>query len=192
MTFLRQAELTKPGYFRKGEWVRAKMSEASRKVDLGDPIGRRRFSLFSMPELAEIGRHLTDCDFLAYSYLSGFRNAVAAIMIAALPLSEESGVRLLRGMFRRNRLPVAGFVVAHVAGRCEGRSAALKASITFDAGRDYWMNGVALATVARMISEGRRVQPGVQFLSSAVDPAAFMAELQNAGVHATEAFEPGA
>ena len=44
---LRQAGLPKPGYFRKGEWVRATMSEASGKVDLGDPVGLRRFSLFS-------------------------------------------------------------------------------------------------------------------------------------------------
>lgn len=186
VSFLRHAELTKPGYFHKGEWVRAKMSEASRKFDLGDPIGRRRFSLFSMPELAEVGRRLTDCNFLSYSYLSGFRNAIAAIMIAILPLSEKSGVRLLHGMFRRNRLPVAGFVVAHVVGRAAGRPATLKARITFDTGRDYWMNAVALATVARMISVGKGVQPGVHYLSSAVDPVACMAELSKAGVHHTE------
>lgn len=192
VSFLRHAELTKPGYFRKGEWVRAKMSEASRKVDLGDPIGRRRFSLFSMPELNETGRRLTDCNFLSYSYLSGFRNAIAAIMIAMLPLSEDSAVRLLRGMFRRNRLPVAGFVVVHVVGRAAGRPATLKARITFDTGRDYWMNAVALATAARMVAAGKDVQPGIYFLSSAVDPRAFMAELRRGGVHDTEIFELGA
>ena len=189
VAFLRQAELTKPGYFRKGKWVRAKMSMASRKVALGDPIGLRRFSLFSMPELGEIGRRLTDCDFLTYSYLSGFRNAVGAIMIAMLPLSEETAVRLLRGMFQRNRLPVAGFVVVYVVGRSAGRPATLKARITFDAGRDYWMNAVALATAARMVAAGKDVQSGVHFLSDAVDPRAFMAELRGAGVHDTEIFE---
>ncbi len=189
VSFLRHAELTKPGYFRKGEWVRAIMSEASRKVDLGDPIGRRRFSLFSMPELNETGRRLTDCNFLSYSYLSGFRNAIAAIMIAMLPLSEDSAVRLLRSMFRRNRLPVAGFVVVHALGRSAGRPAVLKAGITFDTGRDYWMNAVALATVARMISEGKGVQPGVHFLSAAVDAIGLMAELRKAGVHQAETFD---
>lgn len=82
---------------------------ASRKVDLGDPISLRRFSLFSMPELNDLSRQLTDCDFLPYAYLSGFRNAAAFLMIALLPLSEDSSVRLLRNMFQRNRLAVAGF-----------------------------------------------------------------------------------
>ena len=189
VSYIRQVGLPKPGYFRKGEWVRAKTSEASRKVDLGDPIGLRRFSLFSMPELNDVGHRLTDCDFLTYSYLSGFRNAVAAITIALLPLSEESGVRLLQGIFRRNHLPVAGFVVVHVVGRFEGRSAALRTRIMFDAGRDYWMNGVVLATVARMVSAGKDVQSGVHFLSDAVDPMALIAELRKAGVQQTETFE---
>jgi len=186
---IRHTGLSKPGFFRKGEWVRAKTLEASRNVDLGDPISRRRFSLFTMPELSEVGRRLTDCDFLSYSYLSGFRNAAAFMMIALLPVSESFGVRLLRGMFRRNRLPVAGFVVVQVVGRFAGRGVVLKARITFDPGRDYWMNGVALATAARMISQGQGVKAGVSFLASAVDPAAFMAALQGSGVRLTESFD---
>jgi hypothetical protein len=66
------------------------MSDASGKVDLGDPVGLRRFSLFAMPELDEAGRRLTDCDFRTYSYLAGFRNAVAAMLISALPLPAPS------------------------------------------------------------------------------------------------------
>jgi hypothetical protein len=189
VSYLRQVGLPKPGYFRNGEWVRAKPSEASRRVDLGDPIGVRRFSLFSMPELNELGRRLTGCNFLTYSYLSGFRNAIAALTIALLPLSEESGVRLLRDIFRRNRLPVAGFVVVHVAGRSARHTAALRARIVFDSGRDYWMNGVALATVARMIAAGKGVQSAVRFLFDAVDPMALVTELRKAGVQENETFE---
>jgi hypothetical protein len=191
VSYIRRTGLSKPGYFRKGEWVRAKMSEASPKVDLGDPIGLRRFSLFSLPELNEVGRRLTDCNFLPYSYLSGFRNAIAAVLIAVLPLSEKSGIRLLRSIFRRNRLPVAGFVVVHVTGRSEGRSATLRSCIAFDAGCDYWMNGVALATVARMASTAKGVHAGVHFLSEAVDLLAFMGELRKAGVRQTETFGSG-
>jgi len=188
-SYIRQVGLSRPGYFRRGEWVRARTSEASHRVDLGDPIGLRRFSLFSMPELNQAGSRLTDCNFLSYSYLSGFRNAVAVMMLALLPLSEESGVRLLRNIFRRNRLAVAGFVVVHVVGRSGGRSAALRSRVTFDAGRDYWTNGVALATVARMISAGNGVQSGVRFLFDAVSPMAFMAELRKAGVRQEDTFE---
>jgi len=189
VSYLRQVGLSRPGYFTKGEWVRAKTSEASRKVDLGDPIGLRRFSLFSMPELNQVGHALTDCSFLTYSYLAGFRNAIAAIMIAVLPLPEGFGVRLLGNIFRRNRLSVAGFVVVHVVGRCEGRGVALRTRIMFDAGRDYWINGVALATVARMVLAGKGVRAGVHLLSDAVEPMAFIEDLRSAGVQQTETFE---
>jgi saccharopine dehydrogenase (NAD+, L-lysine forming) len=191
VAFIRRTGLAKLGYFHKGEWVRAKTSEASRKVDLGDPIGLRRFSLFSMPELNDVGHRLTDCDFLPYAYVSGFQNAAAFLMIALLPLSEDSCVRLLRNMFRRNRLAVAGFVEVRVAGRSEGRAATLKMRVTFGAGRDYWMNALALATVARMVSARQGVQSGVHYLSAAMDPIAFMAELRKAGVKQTESFEFG-
>jgi saccharopine dehydrogenase (NAD+, L-lysine-forming) len=191
VAFIRRTGLARPGYFRKGEWLRAKTAEASRKVDLGDPIGLRRFSLFSMPELNEVGRQLTDCDFLPHAYLSGLRNAAAFLMIALLPLSEDSSVRLLRNMFRRNRLAVAGFVEVRVAGRTQGRAATLKLRVTFDAGRDYWMNAVALATVARMVSARQGVRSGVHYLSAAMDPIAFVAELRKAGVQQTESFEFG-
>jgi len=189
VAFIRRTGLAKPGYFHKGEWVRAKTSEASRKVDLGDPIGLRRFSLFSMPELNDVGQQLTDCDFFPYAYLSGFRNAAAFLIIALLPLSEDSGIRLLRNMFRRNHLSVAGFAEVRVVGRCEGRAAILKMRVTFEAGRDYWMNAVALATVARMVSAKQAVQCGVHYLSAAMDPIAFMAQLRKAGVQQTENFE---
>jgi hypothetical protein len=189
VSYLRQAGLPRD-YFHHGERVRAKMSETSRKVNLGEPIGLRRFSLFSMPELNEVGRQLVDCDFLTYSYLSGFQNAAAAIAIAVLPLSEKSSVGLLRGVFRRNRLPVAGFVVVHVVGRRKRHTAVQRATITFDAGRDYWMNGVALATVTRMVV-ARKCLPGIHFLSGALAPMVLISELRKAGVRQTETFELG-
>jgi len=186
VAYIRRVGLSRPGYFHKGKWLRARTWEASRKVDLGDPIGLRRFTLFSMPELNEIGHRLTDCNFISYSYLAGLQNAMAAILIAVLPLSDQFSVRLLRNIFRRNRLPVAGFVVVRVFGSSEGRPAVLKSCIAFDTGRDYWMNAVALSTVARMIYVGKGVHAGVHFLSGAVDPMVFMGELRKAGVRQTE------
>lgn len=186
---LRRVGLSRPGYFRQGQRVRAKASEASRKVDLGGPIGLRRFSLLSTPELDDVGRALADCEFRSHAYLSGLRNAVAAVTIALLPLPEEQGVRMLRGMFHRSRLPIAGFAVAHVAGRSGGRRAALEARVEFNAGQEYWMNGVALATAGRMVASGNRVRTGVRYLFEAVEPTAFMAELRKAGVRQSEVFE---
>jgi len=104
--YVHQAGLRSPSFFRKGRRTRATISAASRKVDLGNPIGRLRFGLMSLPELDEIGRRLTDCDTFIYSYLSGLRTAAAATLIALVPLPDRLGVRLLRNIFRRNRLPV--------------------------------------------------------------------------------------
>jgi len=47
-----------------------------------------------------------------------------------------------------------------------------------------------MATVARMVSEGKGVCRGVKFLSEAVDPLAFLSELRKAGVEASETLEP--
>jgi hypothetical protein len=54
---------------------------------------------------------------------------------------------------------------------------------------DYWIHGLALAKVARMVSEGKAVQAGLHFLADAVDPVAFMTELREAGVDQIENLE---
>ncbi len=186
--YLRQMGLRSPGYFRHGERVKAKMSVASRKVDLGDPVGAGRFSLFYTPELEQVGRRMRDCDVYTYSYVSGFRSVAAAILMALAPLPEGYGVRLLRNIFRRNRLPVDGFVAAEVVGSSQGRRVAFMAQLFYRDRRDYWINGLVAAMVARMISEGQGVQAGVHLLADAVDPIAFMASLREAGVEQTESW----
>jgi saccharopine dehydrogenase (NAD+, L-lysine-forming) len=188
--FIHQRGLRSAGYFRKGEWTRAKMSETFRRVNLGAPVGPGRFVMFSTPELSEVGRRLNDCDVLTYAYLSGFRTAIATTLMALLPLPKGLGVRLLRNAFRRNRLPVDGFVAAQILGGSEGRRLTLTVQIVYKERRDYWINGLVLATVARIVSESEGVRAGLHFLADAVDPIAFMTELRNAGVEQTENFEP--
>jgi len=150
--YLRRVGLPAPRYFRKGTPVRARMSQVYSNVDVGEPIGLRRYTLYASPELNEVGRRLTDCDVFSYTYLSGPRNALMATMIALLPLPEKLGLRFFRNIFRRNRLPVGGFVAAHVLGQSQGRRAVLRIRVDFDAGQDYWMNGVVSATVSGMIA----------------------------------------
>ena len=188
--YVRKAGLQSPGYFRKGEWTRVKMSQASRRVDLGDPVGSGRFALYSTPELSEVGRRLNDCDVITYAYVSGFRTIMAITLMALVPLPEGLSVRLFRNVFRRNRLPVDGFVSTQILGRSQGRRLALTVQVVYRERRDYWIHGLVLATVARMVSERKGVQAGVHFLADAVDPIAFMAELRKAGVEQTENLEP--
>jgi saccharopine dehydrogenase (NAD+, L-lysine forming) len=187
--YIRQTGLRSPGYFRKGEWTRAKMSESSRRVNLGDPIGAGRFALFSLPEMSEVGRRLNDIDVFAYTYLSGFRTAMVSTLMALIPVPKAMGVRFLRNVFRRNRLPVDGFVAAQVHGHSQGRKVAFTAQIAYRDRRDYWIHGLALVTVARMISEGKAVRSGIHFMADAVDPIVFMTELRKAGVAQTETLE---
>lgn len=187
--YIRKAGLQTPGYCHKGEWTRTKMSEASRRVDLGIPVGSGRFTLHSTPEQTALGRRLNHCDVFTYAYVSGFRTIVAVTLMALVPLPEEVGIRLVRNMFRRNRLAVDGFVTAQIVGRSQGHKFALTVQAVYRDRRDYWIHGLALATVARMVSEGKGVQAGVHFLADAVDPVAFMVEVQNAGLELTEKLE---
>jgi Saccharopine dehydrogenase NADP binding domain len=187
--YIRKSGLRSPGYFQKGEWTSAKISTASRRVDLGNPVGTGRFAMFFTPELGEVGRRLNQYDVFLYSYLSGLRTVMAAYLMALVPLPEGLGVRLVRNVFRRNRLPVDGFVAAQVLGRSQGRGLTLTAQIVYRDRRDYWIHGLALATVARMVAEGKGVRAGVHFLADAVDPIAFMEELRKAGVELFENFE---
>lgn len=186
---IHRAGLPRPKYFQRGKQTSAKMSAASRIVDLGEPIGRGRFGLVSLPELDEVGQQLTDCDFFSYSYLSGWRTAAAVMLIALVPLPERTAIRLFRGMFRRNRFPVDGFALAKVIGKAQGREAVFTARVVYRDRRDYWMNGVVPATVARLISQRQGVKAGLHYLVDAVDAIAFMAELKQAGVEQSEDFQ---
>lgn len=188
--YIHQSGLRSPGYFRKGEWTRAKMSEAFRRVNLGDPVGPGLFAMFSTPELSEVSCRLNDCDVLTYTYLSGLRTVIATTLMALVPLPEGLSIRLLRNVFRRNRLPVDGFVSAQVIGRSQGRKLALTVQIVYKGRRDYWIHGLVLATAARIVSESKGVQAGIHFLADAVDPIPFMAELRKAGVEQIENCEP--
>ena len=187
---IRQFGFRMRGYFRKGEWVRANIFSASREVDVGGRIGLRHFYMFSTPELKEIGARLKDCDFFTYGCLPGLRTAIATTLIASLPLPQDFGARLLRNAFRKNRLPVGGFVMVQVRGLSQGRRVKLTARIVYEEHRDYWINGLVPTIVARMISESKGVETGLHYMASAVNPAAFMAELRKAGVEQTEIFEP--
>jgi len=188
--FLHHTGLRRAGYFHKGEWTHAKSSEALCRIDLGQPVGSRRFALYSTPELAEIGRRLKDCDVFIYPYLSGFRTAMATTLMALFPLPEGLSVRLFRNVFRRNRLPVDGFAAARVLGRSQGCRQTLTVQVTYRERRDYWIHGLVLATVARKVSEGKGVLAGVHFLADAVDPVAFLGELRSAGVELIEELKP--
>ena len=188
--YIRQLGMRSSGYFHKGKWARVSRSAALSTTNLGNPIGTRRFGMFFTPELNEIGGQLIDCDVRAYAYVSGFRAILASILIALLPLPEGLGVGLLRNMFHRNRrLPVGGFVVAQAIGRSQARRLAVTVQVVYEAGRDYWIHGLAMATSARMVAEGKGVQRGVHFLADAVDSKAFLTQLRAAGVEQTENFE---
>jgi hypothetical protein len=188
--YLRRVGLRRPGFFRNGERVPVKMREASPRVDLGGRLGRHRFSLQSLPEQDEIARRLDDGEVWFYTYLPSFRVALAAASTALLPLPHSWSVRLLQSAFQRNSLSVGGFVVARVVGRSPRGRLALTAEIIYNRQRAYWVNGLVMATVARLMNEGQGVQPGVHFLSNAVDPIAFMAELQKGGIELSERVEP--
>ena len=177
------------GYFRHGEWVPVSLFKASREVDLGTDIGVRRFFMSATPELSEIGVRLNDCTFAAYGCVPGPRIALAGALIGVLPLSDDFGARLLRKGFRKDQLPMGGFVVCRVFGHSQERQSTFTTQTVYEEARAYWITGLVTATAARMISEGKAVRRGVNFLVGAVDPREFMTELKKAGLIQTERFE---
>jgi hypothetical protein len=184
--YLRQMGLRNGVYFMKGERIRAKTSQAFAKVDLGDRLGRCRFSLFATPELAEIGQRLNDCNVFAYSYLPNLRVATTAALVALLRLPNRLAVRLLQRAFRKVSTPVGGFVVVQVVGRSRGCRQMLTSRLIYDRHRDYWINGLVAATTARIVAEDDGVQKGVRFLAEAIEPGSFLAALRKAGVEQTD------
>lgn len=184
--FVRRSGLRAPNYFCKGQAIRAKLPVVFRKMDLGAPIGLRRFGLYSSPEMEDLGRNLRGCDVLPYSYLSGLRTAMASTAIAAFPLPEALTVRMMHNVFRRNRLPVDGFAWAQVVGKSGEDKITLTVQIIYRGRRDYWIRGLTLATVARMIWAGKGIKAGVHFLADAAEPLGLMTELRTAGIDQTE------
>ena len=73
--------------------------------------------------------------------------------------------------------------------RSQASRLAVTVQTVYEAGRDYWIHELAMATVARMVAEGKGVQRGMHFLANAVDSKAFMTGLRKAGVEQTENFE---
>ena len=189
--YLRKFGRRRPRYIRNGEWVRAKLPEVLIEKNIGSPIGRCLFSMSCLPEMAELIGRFKGCDVCAYTYLPSRRTAVVGSLVALLPLPRDFAIRRMRPALLAESLLVGGFSVVEVQGRSETHEASHHYQVTFERGREYWMNAVVAATVARLISEGGGVNTGVHFLMDAVDPVTFMEELRNVGVSQMESFGAG-
>jgi hypothetical protein len=188
--YLRKFGRQRPRYIRNGEWVRAKLREALVEKDVGSPTGRCVFAMSCLPEMAELMARLKGCDGRAYTYLPDLGTAVVGSLVALLPLPEGFAMRRMRAALRAESLPVGGFSAIEIQGRSEGREVSHCYQVTFERGREYWMNAVVAATVARLISEDGGVKTGVHFLTDAVDPLTFMRELRKVGVSQKASFGP--
>lgn len=186
--YLRKFGRRRPRYMHNGAWVRARLSEVLVEKEIASYMGRCLFSMSCRPEMAELISRVKDCDVRANTYLPSRRTAVAGFLIALLPMPMDLAVRILRPALRAQSLPVGGFSVVVIQGRCGLRDVSHRCQLSFERGREYWMNAVVAATVARLISQGRGVKPGVHFLADAVDPIAFVEELRTAGVTVTQSF----
>lgn len=186
--YVHKRGMSSPGYFRKGEWTRVPSSLAFRKFDLGADVAAGRFALYFTDEMQEVGRGLRECDVFSYIYVSGLRTVAATMLMAALPLPNRIGIRMFRNIFRRNRFPVGGFVVAQALGQAAESRQALTVRVTFEPGQDYWIHGLAMATAARVVANGE-ARAGVHYLADAVDPVMFVAAMKKAGIRESERLE---
>lgn len=181
--YLRRFGRRRPKYMQRGAWVRARLSEVLEEKDIGGPMGHCLFAMSCLAEMEElIASEMGMCDARAYTYLPSRRTAAVGSLIALLPLPPKFAVTMVRQALRAPSLGIGGFSVVEVNGRQGTRAVSHRHQVTFDTGCEYWMSSVVAATVARLISEGRAIKPGVHFLVGAVDPLSLMEELLEAGV----------
>ncbi len=191
--YLRKYGRQRPRYRQAGRWVRASLSEALVAQNIESSFGHCLFAMSSLPELVELFEGLSSCDARAYTYLPSRRAALAGSLIAVLKLPDILAAWLFRPALLAPGLPVGGFAVVQIQGRSNGTVLSHRHQVTFERGREYWMNGVVAASAARLIADHREVKTGVHFLFEAVDPISFMEALRRAGVTHTQSFsEQGA
>lgn len=186
--YLRKFGRKRPKYIRDGAWVRAKLSEILIEKDIGAPIGRALFAMSCLPEMEVLMGRLKNCDGRAYTYLPRRRTALAASLIALVPLPTQYAIRVVRAALLADFLPVGGFSVVEIQGKSNAREVTHRYQVTFEKGCEYWINGVVAATIARLILEGGSVKTGVHYLTDAVDPVTFMQALRKVGVSHIESF----
>jgi hypothetical protein len=184
--YLRKFGRRRPKCIQNGKWVRAKLTEVLIEKDIGSPMGRLLFSLSCLPEIAELMERFKGYDWRAYTYLPSRRAAIVGSLIALLPFPRDLAIRSMRQSLLAESLPIGGFSVVEIQGRSDASEVSRCYQVKFETGREYWMNAIVAATVARLISEGKGVNNGVHFLMDAVDPVTFMEELRKAGVSQTE------
>jgi Saccharopine dehydrogenase NADP binding domain len=184
--YLRKFGRRRPKCIQNGKWVRAKLTEVLIEKDIGSPMGRLLFSLSCLPEIAELMERFKGYDWRAYTYLPSRRAAIVGSLIALLPFPRDFAIRSMRQSLLAESLPIGGFSLVEIQGRSDASEVSRRYQVRFETGREYWMNAIVAATVARLISEGKGVNNGVHFLMDAVDPVTFMEELRKAGVSQTE------
>jgi hypothetical protein len=176
VAFIRENGLTSALWFRKGQAMRPKASEAFRSCEMG------RCALYTGPEIAELANQLKDADVFVYNSFASNRSMLDAALIYLVPLPHSARINLMRGIFRRNKFPASGFAIAEVI----SVKHVLRSRIVYQDRRDYWIHGTVLANVARMVSENRTVNSGVHYLADAVDPQVLMNDLCQAGIDLKE------
>lgn len=179
---LRKEGIHRPRYVRDGEPVPTSQRDGMRKKDVGPPVGSRRYSLFISPELADVSKSMKGCDVRGYVFVAGARTMLTGIAAMLLPLSMSSAARLLGWGMRADSLPVGGFIVVEVEGEKNGNATSQTIKMNYEQHRGYWMNALVVSTVARLISVGNKVMPGVNFLAGAIDPTFFVSELSRNGL----------
>lgn len=114
----------------KGRTVQAKMTAASRIVDVGSPIDPGRFSLLSIPELDEVGRPPGGSRILQLLPRSRHTNDHRRAGYGAAAIARSYGSAHASQRVAPGRMTVDGFVVARAAGTMKSLRAQLTGKVT--------------------------------------------------------------
>jgi saccharopine dehydrogenase (NAD+, L-lysine-forming) len=181
--YLRNRKAQSPGTFQQGVW-KAERSVSFRKESLGEPLVESQFASFYTPELESLGKAITDADFEAWVQHFDERGVALSAAAAFMPFKQAKSAGVIRKAFDEYNQPVGGFIVAKAETQ-EGNCCTVIA--TYGKGRDYEINGAALATAACLVSQ-HAAYPGVQYFWQAFNRPNAIEWLTAAGVRISETF----
>jgi saccharopine dehydrogenase (NAD+, L-lysine forming) len=174
-----------PRHYEGGEEVSQTLLEPSawHRVHLPPPVGSRLAFTCFMKELRELARS-TEARVASYVIPLGSPVTAAAMGVGVAMVGRAPGpaARLVRAAALRDASAgdAVGVLAASARGTRDGEPA--RVAVTVVERRHYWITGVVTALAVKAILRGA-VPPGCWALCDAVEPAAFLGELADLGVH---------
>ena len=168
------------GWFENGAWTNLPSWKAGRRVAFPEPIGpERAFGVYN-GQFAGLAAERPDLRIVAALGLLSLRTMLTVLAIKGFFLRRrERAVAMLRNAIARDAGPSGPIGMLCVSVRDEAGSVLARGELIER--RNLWITALVAARTVEFLLQGR-LKPGAHPLGDAVDPAAFLSSLNEAGV----------